>query len=40
VAFVVVDVADRQPEAQLAALRRGLAGALEAAGQEVQFGLL
>jgi hypothetical protein len=40
VAFVVVDVSDRQPEAQLAPFRGRLAGALQPAGQEVKLGLL
>ena len=39
VAVVVVDVPDRQREAQLATLRRGPFGALEPPGQEVQLGL-
>jgi hypothetical protein len=38
-ALVVVDIADRQREAQLAPLRRGPLGALEPAGQQVQLGL-
>ena len=38
-ALVVVDVADRQREAELAPLGRGPLGALEPAGQQVQLGL-
>ena len=38
-AFVVVDVSDRQPHPQLASLGRGLPGALQPAGQKMQLGL-
>ena len=38
-AVLVIDIADREPEPQLAALRSGALGALQPAGHHVQLGL-